>query len=74
MRQRDAKHTLQTRPSFRPENNSPSFRHYFTRVFLLCLMCLYYIRFCGKCNGLQGLFRRSPAIPAGFRRGRRGPF
>ena len=41
MRQRDSKHTLQILKirrfrSFRPENNSPSFRHYFTHVLLLC--------------------------------------
>ena len=38
MRQRDSEHTLQAYfLPFRPKNNSPFSRHYFTRVLLLCL-------------------------------------
>ena len=49
MRQRDSEHTLQAYfLPFRPENNSPFSRHYFTRVLLLCLWYDHYNSFRAK--------------------------
>ena len=51
MRQRDAEGALQGGKSpFRPENNSPFFRHYFTRAILLCLIEIIITRRSGKGN------------------------
>ena len=62
MRQRDADGALQG-PPFRPENNSPFFRHYFTRASLLCLIGIILFQLTGKGNKKIPLFLCSAPSP-----------